>query len=258
MRKIKLGYTLVEVLVALTIVGVISAILIPNVSNNIQERQSAANLAKAIAQIETGNQNLIQYANAQSGDGSYSDTLVTIRVEDIWGKGYSLEKIVEGLSEQGLSLEDLDDKGKLALVLAAAIANAQPILSSDDVIIDAVKSFWGLDGQSINSSDILAVENYDGTPYSEVALSNIFSFSKISAGVSITGSKSQSIGDELDAETGYVIYIDTNGWTTKPNKVGKDIFSFKLLNNGKLTPNTDADSGDRAKKVIEAGFRIDY
>ena len=37
---------------------------------------------------------------------------------------------------------------------------------------------------------------------------------------------------------------------------GKDIFSFKMLNNGKLVPNTGVESGDKAQEVVEAGFRI--
>ena len=229
MRKIKKGYTLVEVLVALTIVGVISAILIPNISNNIQDRQSAANLAKVIAQIENGNQDLIQYVNAQQTDGSYTDVLATIKNKDLG-----------------------DD---------------DTTTQNNSVLLDLpknVKSFWGLDGvkATINPSP----QDFSGNSSSETMYNtagDIYHFSKISAGVSIIPASPAITSDVTGDDTDCTIYVDTNGWTVKPNRVGKDIFSFKLLNNGKLIPNipdsgTPPESGEYAKKVIEAGFRIDY
>ncbi len=217
MKKLKKGFTLAEILVTLAILGVISAILLPNVSNNIQKKQSAANLAKAIAQIENGNRDLMQYVNSQREDGSSSDVLATITKEDF-----------------GDSSSNKTDS----------------ILSAD--FNSKVKSFWGLDGQPVSVSTI---SKFDGSTSSEVP-ANTYAFSKFSAGVSINHPSSYSLSDGLDAETGFVIYIDTNGWAEKPNMTGKDIFSFKMLNNGKLVPNTGVESGDKAQEVVEAGFRI--
>ena len=226
MRMLKKGFTLVEVLVALAILGVISAILIPNISNDIQKRQSAAILAKAIAQIEAGNQDLIQYANTQRVDGSYSDTLATITKEDFGD-------VTNNKTDSILS----------------AVFNSK------------VKSFWGLDGQEVTPDpEILTLS---GNSFSETTLDTCYVFSKISAGVCINHPTKYPLSDAMDADTGFVMYIDTNGWTEKPNRTGKDIFSFKLLNNGKLVPNTGTadnpiESGDKAQEVVEAGFRIDY
>ena len=218
MRMFKKGFTLVEVLIALAILGVISAILIPNVSNDIQKKQSASTLAKAIAQIETGNQDMIQYVNANSIDGSAIDTLAMITYTDLGGNSSNS-------------------------ILTANLQNS-------------VRSFWGLDTNVVNISP--GILTYDGGAFEEASLSNNYSFSKILAGVSIVTPAQPVISDDFDAETGYLIYIDTNGWGQKPNKTGKDVFSFKLLNDGKLVPNTGVESGNKAEEVIEAGFRIDY
>ena len=221
MIKLKKGFTIIEILIALAIIGIISMLTVPLVVDNIQQKQSAATLSKAISQIETGNQNLIQFANSQSDDGSYSDSFATIIREDL----------------------GIDDNTK-----------TDSVLSEDFHTL--VRSFWASDEGTTAISP--SIQNYDRTAFDEATLSNNYSFFKMSAGYSIVIPSPITLQKDYDADTGFVVYIDTNGWTVKPNRVGKDIFSFKLLNNGKLVPNTAVDSGDRAKQVIEAGFRIDY
>ena len=219
MRMLKKGFTLVEVLTALAILGVISAILIPNISNDIQKRQSAATLAKAIAQIEAGNQDLIQYANTQREDGSYSDTLSTVINEELGDTSSNKDK---SILEVGF--------------------------------VNAVKSFWGL-GAEVGLSTCPAIQDFSGAASQEV-LTTAYAFSKISSGVGINSPTTATLSNDLDSETGYVIYLDTNGWSEKPNRTGKDIFSFKMLNNGKLVPNTGVESGNKAQEIVEAGFRV--
>jgi hypothetical protein len=122
-----------------------------------------------------------------------------------------------------------------------------------------VKSFWGLEGQAVSISP--SILKLDGTA-SDEAPNNTCTFIKGSAGVGINKSEDASLAEPTGA-SGYVIYIDTNGWGTKPNVTGKDIFSFKMQNDGKLIPNIGSadspiESGAKAQEIIEAGFRINY
>ena len=59
--KTKTGFTLAEVLIALTIIGIIAAITVPHLTKNLQKRQTEVTLARATQQIETGIQEYFQY-----------------------------------------------------------------------------------------------------------------------------------------------------------------------------------------------------
>lgn len=59
--KTKTGFTLAEVLIALTIIGIIAAIIVPHLTKNLQKRQTGVTLARATQQIETGIQEYFQY-----------------------------------------------------------------------------------------------------------------------------------------------------------------------------------------------------
>lgn len=71
----KIGFTLPEVLVALTIVGVIGAITIPQVVSNVETRKTGALLGRASEQISLACQNAIQDYNDTVVDGRYAEKL---------------------------------------------------------------------------------------------------------------------------------------------------------------------------------------
>ena len=58
----KLGFTLAEVLITLTIVGVIAAITLPSISANVQKKSIGPTLAKAVNNLETSNRIMMQEA----------------------------------------------------------------------------------------------------------------------------------------------------------------------------------------------------
>ena len=71
----KIGFTLPEVLVALTIVGVIAAITIPQVVSNVEKKKVGPSLGRSVEQIDLGSQNLIQHYNDKVTDNRYYTTL---------------------------------------------------------------------------------------------------------------------------------------------------------------------------------------
>ena len=79
----KFGFTLPEVLVALTIVGVIGAITIPQVVSNVETRKTGALLGRASEQISLACQNAIQDYNDTVTDGRYAEKLSDITDIDL-------------------------------------------------------------------------------------------------------------------------------------------------------------------------------
>lgn len=223
MKKLMWGFTLAETITALAIVGVVAGMVLPLLTNNMQKHSSATVLGTAVAQIELGCQNMIQYGNSRILDGSYADTLGTLS-----------EGNIKGNSSQSSVLSDL--------------ANLVP-------------SYWGLKDEKIDSAKVKTIKAYGGqtstTDKSRVDGGTRYSFAKIPADIAIyKGTITTS--DIPNIATGYVIYIDTNGWGNYPNRTGKDIFAFNLLNNGTLVPATGTEAGDYAQRVVNDNFKIKY
>ena len=61
----KFGFTLAEILVTMSVVGIISALTIPTLINNTTESQIGPKLAKAVSTFEQANESLL---NARASD----------------------------------------------------------------------------------------------------------------------------------------------------------------------------------------------
>lgn len=96
MKKLKLGFTLAEVATAMTIIGVIAALVMPLVTKSIQKQKSGAVLGRAVEQITLGNQNIIQLANARTLEGGYANTLSTVTKRNL-GIGNDNTSIISDL-----------------------------------------------------------------------------------------------------------------------------------------------------------------
>lgn len=223
MKKTKKGFTLAEILVALGVIGVVTAITIPTVAHSINKAKIGPTLAKVIAQIETGNKNIINFANSQpniTNSGAFFDRLSSIRTSDLGLPG----------------------------------ANTPIIESFQDV----VPPYWGVD--RIDTLNGITVREFDGdtdnTTTTAVNGQPYYKFKNLPAEivtVNVVGDASN-----INSPTRIGIYVDINGWNTRPNTVGKDIFAFQLQNNGLLTPLTDTDAGDYAQQIIDDGFKVTY
>lgn len=96
----KSGFTLAELLISLTIIGVVAAITIPQVVKNVQKRQANAVLERTVEQIEVGCQNMIQAQNDKITNGAYIDKVSSI-------DDFTMEKLAPfiGASETDLQGE---------------------------------------------------------------------------------------------------------------------------------------------------------
>ena len=225
MKKTKKGFTLAEILVALGVIGIVTALTIPTIANSINKAKVGPTLAKVIAQIETGNKNIINFANSQpeiANSGAFFDRLGSIRTSDLGLPGVNT-----------------------------------PILNN---FRDVVPPYWGVD--RIGTLNDITVREFDGdtdnTTATAVNGQNYYKFKDLPAEI-VTGNVAEDAQlPNINSPTTIEIYVDINGWNTRPNTVGKDIFAFQLQNNGLLTPLTDTDAGDYAQQIIDAGFKVTY
>ena len=68
MKNLLKGFTLAEILVTLSVVGVIASMTLPSLSANVQKQQVGPALAKAINTLESANQMVLQNSGARTLD----------------------------------------------------------------------------------------------------------------------------------------------------------------------------------------------
>lgn len=78
MKKKKQAFTLAEVLIALSITGVIAAFIIPQTTTELQKKTAGLRLARTVEQIELGCRNYLEYENDKTNNGSHYITLAQV------------------------------------------------------------------------------------------------------------------------------------------------------------------------------------
>lgn len=211
MTSLKKGFTLAEILISMTIVGIIASLVLPQIMLKSRNVQAGAVLGKAVQQIELGAKNYIAEYNEKHSDYGYTDTL----------------------------------------------SQANPTITS-------LAPYFG-------STFVESVTKYEYKEYNDSEITTIdtpayhFKFDKLKADYYIRPASN------IDAK--YVCIIDINGFDTKPNMLGKDMFYFGLHDDGKMKPygldSTDhykvnctdtniTDGKACAARVVADGFRINY
>ena len=234
MNITKKGFTLIEILIAVTIVGIIAAITVPFLTTNIQRMQTGPKLAKIVKQIELGVRNVLEECNSNiSNTGSSGDRLSVFTQRDF-------------------------------------IGNDSPtnLTNSWEVVAPSL----GMEVIDIADEDIF-LNNYNGTTsviQNTIRANSLrFAFSKQGAIVYLFRIIT---GNSLDS-TIAVFHIDING-LNGPNAYGRDLFLFRLTNGGKLIPygldiandhytvtctnNNIIDGRSCSARVVKDGFKINY
>ena len=176
----KNGFTLAEVLITLGIIGVISALTLPTVTQDVTKQKVGPSLAKAVNTLENANTNLLKSTDTRS--------------------------------------------------LYDACNNGTEEYNANSVETEYVSCL-------LNHSNIFGVQ-VPGTNYGEQDYNNCLmtkdgiAFCTGELGVSATDKSPKNYyGRAIN------IMIDINGPETKPNKIGKDAFSFLVDFYGTLIPN---------------------
>lgn len=191
------AFTLAEVLITLSIIGVVAAITIPALMNNIQDAQ---------------------YKNSWKKAYSNMSQVATRVVQD---NGGSLKGIFN--DQFGQSAKDLFKQ------------NLSYIRDCDSA--DSAGKCWSTSVKNLSNT-------YSYTPYNNAALvlkdgmSILFFTNATGGGVDC----SWTISTDLKI-CGYAD-VDVNGFTKGPNQLGKDIYSFWILENRILPEGTVQDHRD--------------
>ena len=209
----KFGFTLPEVLIALSIAGVIAALVIPPLATTTQNNKNAAALGRSVEVIETGCQMLIQRANELSSNGEF------------FGH-YDI-----ALSDIGINSMNTVSGSGLIFNNASEFFNTTPLTS------EQVTSYKNM------------VKNYNGTtppnpPLNEI-VENYALNPRLGAYYGVSDHYAESTNDDEITE---IIYIDVNG-TGSPNRYGIDIFLFGLTDRCNMVPA----GSQRVKNVFDIG-----
>lgn len=194
---IKKGYTLAEILITLGVIGVIAALMIPQLVDNTKKNQYGATLGRAVQQIELGISNIIQKVNNNAEDGSIVTSIDMITVEDFTGTP----------PEEGTE---------------------SPLLTADWSLFKHGSIYMGL--EEIGTANATAYYNRTDTGFSSENVA-LFQFESFNAYIMYDKSKGTTNNNDIYT----MIAIDVNG-SAKPNKKGRDIFGFGLTTTGKLIP----------------------
>ena len=97
MKKRKFGFTVAEMVTAMTIVGIMSAFVIPLSIKTFHKHQAGIILGRAVEQIISGNQNMIQMANMNSDDEAFVDSLVPLTQDNLYNDDYTTTSVLDNL-----------------------------------------------------------------------------------------------------------------------------------------------------------------
>ena len=194
--KNKKGYTLMEALVCIGIVGVIAALTIPSLVNKTSKATLGATLARTIELTQSGMANIIQEANKNSDDGNSVVGLSAIKKNDI------------GLGGNDYIMDD-ENYGSL------------------------LRSF--LETDSFDDYETADIEDYTGANVNNAIVANLnaFRFKKVNSAIIFQTAQNleNATRDTIIAR----VIIDANG-ASGPNRFGEDLFLFGLTNSGVLIP----------------------
>lgn len=195
----KSGFTLVEILVAFGIIGVISALLIPQLQSSYKKQVYASTLATTASNFENAMAKMMSAENVTTLWETNAWQDLVGESDDINTNGLNSSTDTDGLISKFQSR--LSDYLKISDMGVNSADNA-PFLLRLENGTDCMLIIYPPDTTEIDSTEINTIETNGG----------------------------QLI------EVAGVLYVDVNTVDSKPNKVGRDSFAFLIGNDGTLYP----------------------
>lgn len=195
----KLGFTLVEILVAFGIIGVISALLLPQLQSSYKKQVYASTLAATASNFENAMAKMMSAENVTTLWETNAWQDLVGKSDDINTNGLNSSTDTGGLISNFQSR--LSDYLKISDMRVNSADNA-PFLLRLENGTDCMLIIYPPDTTEIDSDKINTIE--------------------------INGGQLIEVAGEL--------YVDVNTVDSKPNKVGRDCFVFFIGNDGTLYP----------------------
>ncbi len=169
----KKGFTLIEVLLTLSILGVIAAITIPMLNANITKKETETSFARTVSLFENANTLLMN------------------------------EKDVPNLDEAvGTEVGKIGDDESLKYI---------------ETIADYLNFRSGINNKTTSYTDFSYANEIANFPENDT---NLY--------ISESGSLAMFPMEDEESEEFYLIYIDLNGVSKKPNALGRDVQAFSI------------------------------
>ena len=191
------GFTLMEILISLGIVGVVAAVTIPSLVSSTNNKNIGNALARSVELIQQGFTNIKVEAQKNSADGTAFENLAMIKKSDL-----------------GL--------------------DGEAYITDDNSFYNDTRSFLGTEESNYNISSI---KNFSGSDVANNLLKDFtaYKFNKANMVVMFQNVTNNDIANADNDTIISKVLIDANG-VAGPNRFGKDVFLFGLTNAGTLIP----------------------
>ncbi len=245
MKKRNYGFTLAEVMIALGIVSVVAALTLPGLFLGLRKNVISVSLSRAIEQIEYSAQNIFHALN------DYNEE------HDIFSNTDILYPIV------------------MKEIITTPVANEDAYIFTADTFDETIRAYFGctkiaengktyadkfkdFDGGDVGGDYSAEVKGY-------LDASKVYRFAKNNIDMYAVNIEPANVNSQ-DSDILFIC-IDTNGYSEKPNRFGKDLFAFKLRNDGRVIPYGDPDNCVKGNvkdgiscsaRIIMDSFKVEY
>lgn len=215
----KFGFTLVEVLMTLGIIGVVGMLVTPSIMENGRNQTNAARLSTAVSNFENGIQT-----------GMAADNAEDLYHWDVWTN----------------AVDENEFYGNITRFMALSGHGTPATIGG--LYSDAPHYMSNTGGRDNSSTPAFNANQ----PYTALTAKNgttYFIANKINADANAAANETiaRNAGRALYSKAADVI-IDVNG-TTRPNIVGRDIFVFALSSEGTLFPYGSVEVGNIDNRI---------
>lgn len=199
------AFTLAEVLITLTIIGVVAAITIPSVITNHLKKEYAIALKKNYSQIQNG----FRYMMSQDGVDVMTDSSLLQSIKGSWTESGKQEAFIKEFSKtfsviRAVSPGELDHEEQLEYLPFNSTRKLYQYYG------DLSTSFYFTDGTIVYVDFRAEPLVLDEARENEI----------------------KRVGGHMFSSIG-TMYVDVNG-LRGPNKIGRDLFWFEIDNFGRL------------------------
>lgn len=198
----KKGFTLAEVLITLGIIGVVAALTTPALNSSFQKNKVGPTLRKVVSTMEVANEHVLAEQESNTLTSSVN----------------SVKEYLEVLSKYVIGTPRYKSSDKSNIMTVAELT-LKP------------KNYSGKDDNTVYDMDTLYIYDLEGGESLGISLATRAEVTSATRDAAV-GTYKGNVG---------ALYIDINGFDTKPNRLGKDIFHFNIDDSGSIV----ADGGKK-------------